>query len=81
VNRRASITGTLNVMNTRHVLLLPALLLCGILCACGNKGELLQPSEVPPEDAGRYLIRPKSEPQPAPAAPAQQQPTDDDNEP
>jgi len=75
VNRGTSNAGTLNIMNTHHVLLLPALLLCGILCACGNKGDLLQPSQVPPEDAGRYLIRPK------PAVPAPQEPVDDGDDP
>jgi len=59
---------------------LPLLFAPVLLCACGNKGELLQPSQVPPEDAGRYLIPPKPEPQPASAAPAQQQPFDDDDD-
>ncbi|WP_052772787.1 lipoprotein [Luteimonas sp. FCS-9] len=28
-----------------------------LLAACGNKADLLMPSEVPPEDAGRFLIK------------------------
>ncbi|MCD9027219.1 hypothetical protein LDO26_03190 [Luteimonas sp. BDR2-5] len=28
-----------------------------LLSACGNKADLLMPAQVPPEDAGRYLIK------------------------
>ena len=28
-----------------------------LLAACGNKADLLMPAQVPPEDAGRYLIK------------------------
>jgi len=43
-------------MNTRIVLLAAFSLL---LSACGNRGDLILPSQAPPEDAGRYLIKPK----------------------
>jgi len=59
----------MNILSSIRAASLSLLLAPALLSACGNKGELLQPSEVPPEDAGRYLIRPKSEPQPAPAPP------------
>jgi len=62
-------------MMPRLVLSLLPLSLCLLLCACGNKGDLLQPSQVPPEDAGRYLIPSK------PAAPAPQEPADDGDDP
>jgi len=39
-----------------HIALLSATLL---LTACGNRNDLMLPSESPPEDAGRYLIKPK----------------------
>jgi len=46
-----------------HIFPTPALLLlCILLAACGNKNDLLLSSQSPPEDAGRYLIKPKSEP-------------------
>ena len=48
-------------MNIRPVWLLAALI--PVLSACGNKGPLMHPSRVPPEDAGRYLIKPKLPPQ------------------
>ena len=28
-----------------------------LLSACGNKADLLQPSQVPPEDRGRYIFK------------------------
>jgi hypothetical protein len=40
-------------MNNRLPIVLTALL----LAACGNKADLLMPSQVPPEDAGRFLIK------------------------
>jgi len=44
------------IMNARLVLLAAFALL---LSACGNRSDLLLPSDSPPEDAGRYLIKPK----------------------
>ncbi|NYZ61727.1 hypothetical protein [Luteimonas deserti] len=41
-------------MPIRLPLILAAALL---LSACGNKADLLQPSQVPPEDRGRFLIK------------------------
>jgi len=43
-------------MNARIVLLAVFSLL---LCACGNRGDLILSSDSSPEDAGRYLIKPK----------------------
>jgi len=40
-----------------HIVLLSAFSL--LLCACGNRGDLILSSQSPPEDAGRYLIKPK----------------------
>jgi len=69
----------MNLLSSVRVGSLLLLLACVLLPACGNKGELLQPSDVPPEDAGRYLIKPKPEPQPAAVAPSQQEQIDDDD--
>lgn len=41
-------------MHTRLPLTLAAALL---LSACGNKADLLQPGQVPPEDRGRYIFK------------------------
>jgi len=46
-----------------------------LLSACGNRNELMLPSESPPEDAGRYLIKPK----PPTDAAAPQESIDDDD--
>lgn len=48
-------------MKIRPAWLLAALI--PVLSACGNKGPLMHPSRVPPEDAGRYLIKPKPQPE------------------
>lgn len=37
--------------------LLPLLALTLLLSACGNKADLLQPRQVPPEDRGRYIFK------------------------
>jgi len=57
-------------MNTRIVLLTACSLL---LSACGNRSDLMLPAESPPEDARRYLIKPK------PAAEAAPEAGDDDD--
>ncbi|WP_394003491.1 hypothetical protein ACF3M1_02155 [Luteimonas sp. WGS1318] len=37
---------------------LPLILAAALsLSACGNKADLLQPSQVPPEDRGRYIFK------------------------
>lgn len=41
-------------MHIRLPLILATALL---LAACGNKADLLHPSQVPPEDRGRFLIK------------------------
>jgi len=43
-------------MNMHMALLLVFSLL---LCACGNRSDLMLPAESPPEDARRYLIKPR----------------------
>jgi len=40
-----------------HIRLLPLLAATVLLSACGNKADLLQPREVPPEDRGRYIFK------------------------
>jgi len=48
------------------IVLSSSLLLLG---ACGNRDDLMLPSESPPEDARRYLIKPRpaeAAPEPAP---------------
>ncbi|RPD83817.1 hypothetical protein [Luteimonas sp. 100069] len=40
-----------------HIRLLPLLAATMLLSACGNKADLLQPREVPPEDRGRYIFK------------------------
>jgi len=40
-----------------HIALLSISML--LLSACGNRSDLMQPSQSPPEDAKRYLIKPK----------------------
>jgi len=59
-------------MNMRIVLLLTCSLL---LAACGNRGDLMLPAQSPPEDAGRYLIKPT----PAVEANAEAESGDDDD--
>ena len=46
-------SATLPRMSTR---LLPILAAALLLSACGNKADLLQPRQVPPEDRNRYLF-------------------------
>jgi len=43
-------------MKMRAILLFAALF---VLSACGNRGDLMLPSQSPPEDTRRYLIKPK----------------------
>ncbi|MCD9006104.1 integrator complex subunit 13 [Luteimonas sp. XNQY3] len=40
-----------------HTRLLPILAATLLLSACGNKADLLQPRQVPPEDRGRYIFK------------------------
>ena len=40
-----------------HIRLLPLLATALLLSACGNKADLLQPRQVPPEDRGRYIFK------------------------
>jgi len=40
-----------------HIRLLPILAAALLLSACGNKADLLQPRQVPPEDRGRYIFK------------------------
>lgn len=40
-----------------HIRLLPLLAATVLLSACGNKADLLQPRQVPPEDRGRYIFK------------------------
>lgn len=40
-----------------HTRLLPILAATLLLSACGNKDDLLQPRQVPPEDRGRYIFK------------------------
>lgn len=40
-----------------HTRLLPILAATLLLSACGNKADLLQPGQVPPEDRGRYIFK------------------------
>jgi|GEM_PF-1041157 len=40
-----------------HIRLLPILAATLLLSACGNKADLLQPRQVPPEDRGRYIFK------------------------
>jgi len=47
-----------------HLALLCACAL--LLSACGNRDDLMLPAQSPPEDAGRYLIKPKPAPEPPP---------------
>lgn len=46
--------GYTSAMHTRFLPILAATLL---LSACGNKADLLQPRQVPPEDRGRYIFK------------------------
>jgi len=48
-----------------------------LLAACGNRHDLMLSAESPPEDARRYLIKPK--PAAAPETPARQDSADDDD--
>jgi len=61
------------MMNT-HIILLAAFSL--LLCACGNRGDLILSSQSPPEDAGRYLI--KSTPTAGTIPEAEAESSDDD---
>jgi len=58
-----------------HIVLLAAFSL--LLSACGNRGDLMLRTESPPEDARRYLIKPKPEAAPEPSA--QPESSDDDD--
>lgn len=40
-----------------HTRLMPILAATLLLSACGNKADLLQPRQVPPEDRGRYIFK------------------------
>jgi len=40
-----------------HIRLMPILAATLLLSACGNKADLLQPRQVPPEDRGRYIFK------------------------
>lgn len=63
-------------MNIRPAWLLAVLVLA--LSACGNKGPLMHPSRVAPEDAGRYLVKPKLPPQQDAAQDADRQDSEQD---
>jgi len=69
---QAGIQATLVRMNMRLAL---SAVFSLLLSACGNRSDLMLPAQSPPEDAGRYLIKPK----PAADADAPAQSSDDDD--